>query len=342
MLGGLASDGYLTADALAHELAHLLGIVVLALQVHQLGDGRLHRTVVAADDAGLLEVVARVVASHLHAALQALANVDDHLAAPVGLLQGTDEPGALRGIAAAVGTHDDGPQARRVDDITHEVLAESREERQDEHVGVELVVHLQLSAVVGAMDELLMVADLHTGIGQMGVVERLEGIELVGALLRGAVAAHQVAVEVDAHLGHHRRAVLMVGSCHLDAGDEVLLAVGAQHADGQLAAGEDDGLRQVLEHKGEHAGRERHGVGAVEHHEAVIVGIAVGNGVGQLRPQPWRHVAGVDGRVELVGGNLRLELLQLGHATQQVLEVKGLQCSGLRVAVHADGPAGID
>ena len=236
----------LATDALSHELAHLFRVLVLALKVHQLGDSRFHGAIVATDDACLLQLVASVVASHLDTSLQTLADVDDDLAALVSLPQGTDEPRALRGIAAAVGAHDDGTQPRRVDDVAHEVLAEAREQRHDEHIGVELEVWLHLLAEVGAVDELVVVAYLHAGIGQMGIVERLEGVELVGALLRGAVAAHQVSVEVDAHLGHHCGAVLMLGAGHLDARYQVLLAIGAQHADGQLAAREDDRLREVL------------------------------------------------------------------------------------------------
>ena len=52
----------------------------MALEEHQLGDGRLDGLILAADDACLLQMVARVVTAHLDGTLHALADVDDHLA----------------------------------------------------------------------------------------------------------------------------------------------------------------------------------------------------------------------------------------------------------------------
>ena len=80
----------------------------------------------------------------------------------------------------------------------------------------------------------------------------------------------------------------------------------------------------------------------MQHDEAIVLVVALGNDVCQLHPQRRRHVARVDGRVELVGGNLRLKLFQLRHPVQQVLEVEGLKGPRQRVTVHADGPAGVD
>ena len=80
----------------------------------------------------------------------------------------------------------------------------------------------------------------------------------------------------------------------------------------------------------------------MQHHKSVVVRVAVGNDVAQVRPQPWRHVAGVDGRLKLVGVNLQIELPQFGHILQEVLEVKRLQSARLRIAVHSDSPACID
>ena len=66
---------------MGHETAHGVGgFGVVALEEHQFGDGTLYGLVVAADDACLLQVVARVVTAHLDGALHALADVDNHLA----------------------------------------------------------------------------------------------------------------------------------------------------------------------------------------------------------------------------------------------------------------------
>ena len=74
-------SGDFAAEALGHEAADGVGIVgVVALEEHQFGDGTLYGLVVAADDACLLQMVARVVTAHLDGTLHALADVDDHLA----------------------------------------------------------------------------------------------------------------------------------------------------------------------------------------------------------------------------------------------------------------------
>ena len=90
---------YLSADALLHELTHLLWGVIFALQIHEFGDSCLYGAVVAADNACLLKLVACVVASHLHTALQTLADIDDDLASASAFAQGAEQPGTLGRIA---------------------------------------------------------------------------------------------------------------------------------------------------------------------------------------------------------------------------------------------------
>ena len=226
--------------------------------------------------------------------------------------------------------------------MTDEVFADAWEEREDDHIVVEPEMGRYRLGIVGLEDALTMVGDVHAGIDEVGIVERLEGVELLGALLRGAVAPQQMTAEEDAHLRHHRMAFLVLGRCYLHRRDQVLLAVGAQLADRQLATGEDDGLRQVLQHVGEGRGGVGHRVGAVQHYEAVVLLVAVGDAVRDVGPSGWRHVAGVDGRLELIGVDLRVKLFQFGHVVEQMLEVEGLQGARLRVAVHADRTACID
>ena len=69
-----------STNAAVHQLAYLFWVVVVRLQEHQLGDGTLYGRVVATDHASLLQLEARIVAVHLYAALQTLADVDDDLA----------------------------------------------------------------------------------------------------------------------------------------------------------------------------------------------------------------------------------------------------------------------
>ena len=229
-----------------------------------------------------------------------------------------------------------------MDDMTDEVFADAREEGEDDDIVVETEMGRHWLGPVGRQDAVLVIGDVDTGIDEVGVVERLEGIELLGALLRGAVAAQQMTSEVDADLGHEGMTLGILGSGDLDSGDEVFLAVGAQLTDGQLGAREDDGLREVLKHIGEGRGGIGHRVGAMEHHESVVVVVAVGDAVADVGPSGGRHVAGVDGWRELIGLDLGVELLEFGHMDEQMLEVEGLEGTRLRVAVHADRAACID
>ena len=129
----------------------------------------------------------------------------------------------------------------------------------------------------------------------MGIVERLEGVELLSALLGGAIAPEQMAAEIDAYLWHLCVALHIFGGGHLYRGDEVLLAVGAQLSDGQLRASENDGLGEVLQHVGEGRGGVGHRVSAMKNHKAIVVVVVVGYYMAQVSPQLGRHVAGIDG-----------------------------------------------
>ena len=129
--------------------------------------------------------------------------------------------------------------------------------------------------------------------------------------------------------------------CYLDGGHQVLLAVGAQFADGQLATRQDDWLGKVFEHKGECGGGICHRVGAVQDDEAVVVVVVVGDEAYYLRPSHRVHVAGVDGWVELSDVDVSLYELELRHRLHQVVEVEWFECACLRVLSHADGTSGV-
>ena len=216
-----------------------------------------------------------------------------------------------------------------MDDVTDEVFADAWEEGEDDDIVVEAEMGRHRLGPVGRQDAVLVIGDIDTGIDEVGVVERLEGIELLGTLFGGAVTAQQMAAEVDADLGHEGMTLGILGGGDLDGGDEVLLAIGAQLTDGQLGAREDDGLREVLKHIGEGRGGIGHRVGAMEHHEAVVVVVAVGDTVRDVSPSGGRHVAGVDGWRELIGLDLGVELLEFGHMDEQMLGSRAPVC-GLR------------
>ena len=80
----------------------------MAKQEHQFGDGRFGGGVVTAYHAHLLQVVARFVAFHLHAAGTALGDVDDNHSLLGGATEATKEPFAKGGIARAAGLQHNG------------------------------------------------------------------------------------------------------------------------------------------------------------------------------------------------------------------------------------------
>ena len=111
-------------------------------------------------------------------------------------------------------------------------------------------------------------------------------------------------MEENADLRHTGCAIGTCGSRNLNGSDEVLLTVGTQHADRKLAASEDDGLCQTLEHETERRGCKGHGVCAVQYDKAIKSVVVFIDDVHQLSPPGGIHVARVDGRFEGACGNL--------------------------------------
>ena len=120
------------------------------------------------------------------------------------------------------------------DDVTDEVFADTRKQREDDNVVIEVEMGCHRLAVVGFQHTMAMIGDVYTRFCQMGIVERFESIELFCALLGSTVSSEQMTIEVDAHLWHHSMAFFVFCCRHLYRGDKVLLAIRAQLSDGQL------------------------------------------------------------------------------------------------------------
>ena len=155
---------------------------------------------------------------------------------------------------------------------------------------VEGFVHCQ-GDPFAARDRSLVVTDVDTSVGEVGIVERLEGAELVSTDLTRSIASHQVVLEEEGDLRYPRPPPLIPCCCDLDGCDEVLLAVRTEPPDRELRAREDDGLVQPLEDEAECRGGIGHRVGAVQDHEAVVAVIVLLDDRGQPYP-----VLGGDGR----------------------------------------------
>ena len=306
---------------------------------HQLGDGTFGGAVIAADDACLKQLEAGFVAAHLYRTAGALGDVDDDDVAFGGFLQLLYEPVFLRGVARAVGFQYHCFQVGDVKYGVYDAFLYAGEEGKHHHVGVKQVVGFHRTGGVGATDEVLVVADVDACFGQRGIIEGAEGVEILGIYLGGPVAPHQFVFEEDADFGYHGRTVGTAGGGNFDGGDEVLLAVRAQGADGQLRAGQDDRLAQVFQHEAQGRGGIGHGVCAVQDDKAVEALVVIVYDFDYLGPHQRLHVRRIDGRVELVGADVVVEPFQFGHMAKQVVEVEVLQRTGLRILYHADGSA---
>ena len=314
----------------------------MRLQEHQLRNSTLHRRVVSAYNAGILKLVARLVAAHLYVASHTLRNVHHRYATLRGIHKQLPNPWLLRSVAAAERAHNDTSKLGSLKHMAHNVLLDAREERENHNVRVHGKVRNHRTCVVGLKDKVGVKLKLDACLAQMRIVEGVESVKSVGTLLGASVATQQSAAKEDAHLRHHRMAVVVVSRSQLNTRHKVLLAVGTQLTDRQLRAGKDNRLGQVLEHKRQCTCRVSHSVGAMQNHEAVVTVVSVGNDAHNLSPASKRNVRRVDWRRKLVSVYVRLKVGKFGKIGNEVLEVEGFESTGLWVASHTNSTAGIN
>ena len=215
-----------SGDRLVHQFSHNTIVAIQALEMHQLGEGRLYGAVISAYNSRILELKAGVVAFHLYLSGHTLTDIDDHNTPFGGLLQQFHEPRMLRSIAASVASHHDATQFGRLNQVSSNVLLNAGEERKNGDIGVECLMGLHRTTEVGAKNLVRMEVEIYAGIAQGRIVEGFEGIESVGILLSSTISTQQFSTEIDAHLGYKRRAIGVVRGSKIDAGDEVFFAVG--------------------------------------------------------------------------------------------------------------------
>ena len=91
--------------------------------------------------------------------------------------------------------------------------------------------------------------EVHTSVAEMRIVECVEGVEAVGILFCRAVPAQQASAEIDANLGNHGVAILVLVCSKLHARYEVFSPVSPKLSYRKLRASEYDGLGEVFEHE---------------------------------------------------------------------------------------------
>lgn len=334
--------GDFSAQGSVHITADNVVVGEVGLKEHQFGDSTFYGTVVSADDSGFLELVSGVVASHLYAAGNALADVDDGDAAAYCVVEQADEPRTLRGIAAAETTHDDAAQFGCFEHVAHDAFLYAGEEGEHHNVLVHARVRNHGLAEVRLQDVVGAEGEGHARLAEVGIVEGGEGIEAVSVLLGATIAADELSAEIDAYLGYHSVSVRPFGGGNLYAGHQILLAVGAELSHRQLTSGENHRFGEILQHERQCRGRVRHGVGTVQNDKPVVLVIPLGNDAYQLGPHSRADVAGVYRLGELIGVDIRLQIRKLRHIVDEVVEVQWFEGTRIGVDSHTDGTAGID
>ena len=226
-------DSDLTTHVAYHVFLDHVGRIAHAEEEHQLGDGGLAGHVGATDDSGVQQALTGLVEGTVHATAYTLGNVDDDYTALHSFADALDEPGMARGVACTVGLQHDALDVGCVQQVVKRLLGHAWIEFDEHDVGVHVGAHPQ-RARRHLPQTGLVILDIQSDFGKFRIVEALEGVEVVGAHLGGTVAAPQVVLKQDGDFLDPWTALLVDGGSHLQGGDQVLLAVGAHLADGQL------------------------------------------------------------------------------------------------------------
>ena len=125
-------------------------------------------------------------------------------------------------------------------------------------------------------------------IGDGRIVDANERVKAHGTLLAGARAGNGDAAK------HNRDIVRVLVERIEQALVQVELGVGKWIAHGLLRAGEHDGLGAVLDQVGKRRRGVAHGVGAMQNHETVVVGITLDDDVADTHPVTGTHIGAVD------------------------------------------------
>ena len=196
-----------------------------------------------------LELESSTISLHIHTSRDALADVDDVHTAMGCLVEQSHDPRGMWGIARTISSHHNTSEGWGFQDVANDGILNAWEETEDDDVWIQFHVWHHRLAIVWRQDMMRMEREVDTYITEMRMVEGIEGMESFGIDLRGTVTAQQLTIEEDADLWYQRMTFQIFHGGYLDGSHHVLLAVGTQFADRQLATGENDRLGQVFEHE---------------------------------------------------------------------------------------------
>ena len=134
--------------------------------------------------------------------------------------------------------------------MTHDGILYAWKETEHNDVRIELQVWNHRFVIVWRQNVMVVEGKVDAHIAEMGMVEGVEGMKTFRINLDGSVASQQSAIKEDAYLWNHRSSFLVLHRSQFYSSHEVLLSVGSQLTNWQLASCEDDRFGEVFQHKG--------------------------------------------------------------------------------------------
>ena len=185
-----------------------------------------------------------------------------------------------------------------------------------------------------------LVRDMYTGLRQRRIVITVESREMFGIAFGSTISTEEPVLKIDGHFGHDGVPFLILSRCYLDGSKEVLLGIRTKDTDGQLGAGEDNRLIEVLQHEGESRRRIRHRIRTVEDDESIISAVPVVDELRHTHPTIGINIRRVDEGRESFDVHLNLAGKEFRHKGFESLYVRRNERLGFAVTHHCNGAAG--
>ena len=125
-------------------------------------------------------------------------------------------------------------------DVPYHIFLNAGEKCQDDDIGVIQIMGFQGHIGIGFMNAVILILNMNTGCGKWRIIIWTESIEVFRINFCCPVAAKQMVFKEDTYFGNDGRTIGMFGGGNFDGSDKIFLTVGTQHANGELAACQDD------------------------------------------------------------------------------------------------------
>ena len=120
------------------------------------------------------------------------------------------------------------------------------------------------------MYQLAIISDMHSSTSQCGVVIGGECRKVFRIAFSSTITTIQLAIHIYSHLWHNCIAIVVIRTCNLYSGQQVLFSIRSQYTHRQLTTRKHHRFAQVFEHKTKRRSRIRHGVCTVQNNKTVV------------------------------------------------------------------------